>query len=196
MVVLIFGGALGARKLVLAGDHLQLPPTIISKEAAQRGLDRTLMKRLIDELGSKCTRMLTIQYRMNTEICSWVSDKLYESRLTAHETVARHVLADLPGIQPTETTLAPLVLIDTEGCDMRESVVDNDDSDESSKANEGEANIACRHVAELVDAGLPQEAIGVITPYNLQMELIKAKLQSRYPLVGRVVSDSPIIRGL
>lgn len=68
---------------------------------------------------------------------------------------------------------------------MRECVVssEDDDSDESSKANEGEANIACRHVGELIEAGLRQEEIGVITPYNLQVELIKAKLHSKYPLV-------------
>ena len=56
----------GAKKVIIAGDHLQLPPTIISKEAAQKGLDLTLMKRLIDSLGDQCTKMLTIQYRMNT----------------------------------------------------------------------------------------------------------------------------------
>jgi ATP-dependent RNA/DNA helicase IGHMBP2 len=78
----------GARKLILAGDHLQLPPTIVSNEAAALGLDLTLMKRLIDAPlvgGTRCTRMLTTQYRMNEVICEWVSERLYESRLKAHE---------------------------------------------------------------------------------------------------------------
>lgn len=110
---------------------------------------------------------------------------MYESRLGAHESVAHHVLADLSGVERTETTTVPLLLIDTEGCEMRESVTDsNDENDDSSKANEGEANIACRHVSELIEAGLAQEDIGVITPYNLQMELIKAKLHTKYPLVS------------
>lgn len=175
--------------MILAGDHLQLPPTIISKEAAGRGLDRTLMKRLIDELGAKCTRMLTVQYRMNTLICSWISAQLYESRLGSHASVAGHVLADLPNVQRTDTTSSPLVLIDTDGCEMRESVVaaaaadDKSSDEESSKANEGEANIACRHVCELIESGVSAESIGVITPYNLQVELIKAKLQARHPAV-------------
>jgi ATP-dependent RNA/DNA helicase IGHMBP2 len=130
--------------------------------------------------------MLTIQYRMNTLISAWISSRLYESKLEAHESVAKHLLADLPGVERNENTESALVLIDTDGCDMRESIVvseDKDDEDESSKANEGEANIACRHVNELIEAGLRQDQIGVITPYNLQMELIKAKLQNKYPLV-------------
>lgn len=124
---------------------------------------------------------------MNELICSWISAQLYESKLGAHDSVARHLLSDLPNIQKTETTTAPILLIDTDGCEMRESVAvsgQEDDDEESSKANEGEANLACRHVCELIEAGLAQEDIGVITPYSLQVELIKAKLQSKYPLVS------------
>ena len=138
------------------------------------------MKRLIDSLGAQCNRMLTIQYRMNTVICEWVSGQLYDSKLKAHESVTGHLLADLSGVEATTNTSSPLVFIDTDGCDLRESV---GEEDEESKANEGEANIACRHVEELIAAGLKQECIGVITPYNLQMELIKAKLNTKYSQV-------------
>lgn len=50
-------------RCVLAGDHLQLPPTIISKDAAKKGLEVTLMERLIKLLGDDVVRMLTTQYR-------------------------------------------------------------------------------------------------------------------------------------
>ncbi len=177
----------GAKKVIIAGDHLQLPPTIISKEAAQKGLDLTLMKRLIDSLGDQCTKMLTIQYRMNKLINNWVSEKLYESKLMAAESVAEHLLCDLIGIEHNENTSVALVLIDTDGCEMNEMVMKSDDkhggSDEESKANDGEANIVCKHVQDLIKSNLKQEEIAVITPYNLQMELIKAKLHSKYPNV-------------
>lgn len=138
----------GARKLIVAGDHLQLPPTIISKEAAEKGLDLTLMKRLIDNYGDECTRMLTTQYRMNTAIMSWVSDKLYESRLVAHSSVADHLLCQMPGVERDENTSVALVLIDTHGCDYTEMVAQSEDgssggADEESKANDGEANLVC-----------------------------------------------------
>ena len=105
----------GASKIIIAGDHLQLPPTIISKEASNKGLDLTLMKRLIDVLGDDVTRMLTIQYRMNQAINDWISEKLYDSRLEAHKSVAKHLLCDMDGIIRDENTTVPLVLIDTEG---------------------------------------------------------------------------------
>lgn len=50
-------------RCVLAGDHLQLPPTILSTEAAKQGLEVTLMERLIKLFGDGAVRMLTTQYR-------------------------------------------------------------------------------------------------------------------------------------
>lgn len=173
----------GGRKLVIAGDHLQLPPTIISKDAAEKGLDLTLMKRLIDTYGADSTKMLTIQYRMNEKIMDWISGKLYESKLTAHVSVAHHLLIDLPLIKTCDETKTPILLIDTEGCDMYEMVAEDSLNDEESKANEGEANLVCTHVTNLIQSGLKQEQIAVITPYNLQVELIRAKLHPKYPLV-------------
>ena len=94
---------------------MQLPPTIISADAAKKGLDVTLMKRLIDALGDLSTRMLTIQYRMNELIMNWISEKLYESRLEAHESVAKHLLCDLDHVEKDENTSTALVVIDTDG---------------------------------------------------------------------------------
>ena len=51
------------RRCILAGDHQQLPPTIISQEAAKKGLEVTLMERAIIEFGDSIVRMLTTQYR-------------------------------------------------------------------------------------------------------------------------------------
>ena len=110
---------------------------------------------------------------------------MYESRLLAHESVASHLLVDLKEVKRHENTTNALVLIDTDGCDMTEMVLSNDDSvgDEESKANEGEANIVCQHVTELIKQNVKPEEIAVITPYNLQMELIRAKLHTKYPQV-------------
>ncbi len=59
---------LQSKKAILAGDHLQLPPTILSTEAARKGLSLTLMERAIQLLGKGVVRMLNTQYRMNTGI--------------------------------------------------------------------------------------------------------------------------------
>ena len=170
--------ASSASKLLLAGDHLQLPPTILSTEAASRGLALTLMERLVSSrCGPEVTRMLTTQYRMNARIMQWASDALYSGRLVAGAAVRDHTLAELPGVRASPATSAVLLLVDTAGCDMTELTT----AENISKANEGEASIVFHHINELVELGVRVEDIAVVTPYNLQVELLRLNMRSRYP---------------
>jgi hypothetical protein len=66
-----------AAKTTLAGDHLQLPPTVMSEAAAKAGLSNTLFERLQGSLGPAASCMLTVQYRMNAAIMDWSSQELY-----------------------------------------------------------------------------------------------------------------------
>ena len=108
-------------KVLIAGDHQQLPPTVMSTEAASKGLMKSLMERIIgktviqysllfvmrfslDLYGDQVTRMLKVQYRMNSDIMDWASEALYEKQLSAHESVANHLLKDLPGVSSNEDT--------------------------------------------------------------------------------------------
>ncbi|CAF0979126.1 unnamed protein product [Didymodactylos carnosus] len=174
---------LRASKCVLAGDHLQLPPTILSEKAAKDGLDITLMKRLIDQFNDKITRMLTVQYRMNEKIMNWSSNEFYHGKLTAHSSVQHHLLSDLPNIVRHEDendniSKVPLLLIDTSGCDMNELQFE----DEISRANEGEASLVAHYVKILVEQyGVELTQLGIISPYNLQVDLLRKKLLTQYP---------------
>ncbi len=58
-----WGALLKGRRAILAGDHLQLPPTVLSKEAEKKGLGKTLFERLQTLWGEQASRMLTVQYR-------------------------------------------------------------------------------------------------------------------------------------
>ncbi|XP_004481719.2 DNA-binding protein SMUBP-2 [Dasypus novemcinctus] len=168
---------LQARKCILAGDHKQLPPTTVSHQAALAGLSRSLMERLAEQLGGGVVRMLTVQYRMHHAIMQWASEALYGGQLTAHPSVAGHLLRDLPGVAATEETGVPLLLVDTAGCGLFELEEDNDQS----KGNPGEVRLVNLHVQALVDAGVPAGDIAVITPYNLQVDLLRQSLAPRYP---------------
>ncbi|KAK0042710.1 DNA-binding protein SMUBP-2 [Biomphalaria pfeifferi] len=174
-------GLLRARRCVLAGDHKQLPPTILSKESAAAGLELTLMERLLktlsEEKGKDVVRMLTTQYRMHQDIMEWASQQLYQGRLVAHPSVASHLLSDLVGVSDDEETTSPLLIIDTAGCDLYEL----DLPEEVSKGNEGEADIVASHVDDLVKRGVKPADIAVIAPYNLQVDLIRLRLSSKYP---------------
>lgn len=166
-----------APKCILAGDHLQLPPTIVSEAAAKGGLAVTLMERALGLHGEGVKRMLNVQYRMHEAIMKWSSDRLYEGRLEAHASVASHLLRDLPGVDDNDDTATPLLLIDTAGCSMTEL----DTPDDESKGNEGEADLVAIHVERLILSGLDPSSIAVISPYNLQVELIRLRLSPRHP---------------
>ncbi|NXK44733.1 SMBP2 protein, partial [Chauna torquata] len=168
---------LKARKCILAGDHKQLPPTIISHKAAAKGLSLSLMERLIERYGEKIVKMLTVQYRMHQAIMHWASSEMYSGQLTAHPSVAQHLLKDLPGVTSTEETTIPLLLIDTASCGLFEMEVE----DEQSKGNPGEVQLAGLHIQALVEAGVKAQDIAVVAPYNLQVDLLREHLCHRYP---------------
>ncbi len=171
---------LRGRSAVLGGDHLQLPPIIRSREAEREGLDVTLFARLAEALGERVTRLLTVQYRMHEAIMRWPSQELYQGRIQAHESVRRHLLADLPHVSKAagESAAAlPLLFIDTAGCGLEE--VREEESE--SKANDGEVEIAAAHVEALLACGVRPAEIAVITPYNAQVERLRRRLSESYP---------------
>ncbi|WP_317174994.1 AAA domain-containing protein [Hymenobacter qilianensis] len=81
-----------ANRVVLAGDHCQLPPTVKSEQAARDGLRETLFEKCIQRQPD-VARMLEVQYRMHEQIMAFSSAQFYDNKLIAHSTV-RH--ADLP----------------------------------------------------------------------------------------------------
>src|SRR5204863_7205286 len=103
----ILGALRLAKRFILVGDEKQLPPLVLSKEAAENGLSDSLfsyLKRLDDdymnsgsEAESACIS-LRVQYRMNRWISNFSSRLFYEDKLEAAPTVARRVLAFLPPV--------------------------------------------------------------------------------------------------
>lgn len=133
---------LTAKKVVLAGDHLQLPPTIKStdhnskpkpdkdKGGGGSSLETTLFDRLLSLHGPSIKRMLTTQYRMHEKIMRFPSDEMYDSRLVAAPAVAGRLLTSLPyEVQETDDTVEPLVFYDTQGGDFPEAVSDDATAD-------------------------------------------------------------------
>ncbi|KAK1335647.1 hypothetical protein QTO34_003440 [Cnephaeus nilssonii] len=145
--------------------------------AARAGLSLSLMERLAQGHCAGAVRTLTVQYRMHRAIMQWASEALYRGQLTAHPSVAEHLLRDLPGVAATEETGLPLLLVDTAGCGLSELEGEEDQS----KGNPGEVRLVSSHVQALVDAGVAASDIAVITPYNLQVDLLRQSLAHRHP---------------
>ncbi len=162
---------LRAPKVVLAGDHHQLPPTVLSEEAAKQGLALSLFERLLREHGDGVKKMLRVQYRMHEDIMAFPSERMYAGQLTAHASVARHVLADR--LTPGATVDAPPVLfLDTAGKGFEDEVEPAGES----QRNPGEAGLIIARVKELLAAGLPPEELAVIAPYSAQVSLLRELL--------------------
>ncbi|KAF1351062.1 P-loop containing nucleoside triphosphate hydrolase protein [Delphinella strobiligena] len=192
--------ASGAGKVILAGDHLQLPPTIKSlnsktaKTAAKIikeddvKLETTLFDRMLNLHGEDIKRMLTIQYRMHEKINAFPSAALYESKLIAADAVKSRLLVDLPyDVEETDDTKEPLVFWDTQGGNFPEKTEDEEAAKTSrssllgeSKSNEHEVAIVKMHVQRLVDAGIKPEDIAVVTPYNGQLAILSQMLKERF----------------
>ena len=167
-----------SRRLLLAGDHCQLAPTVKSDAAARKGLDKTLFDRALKHWGSRVMRMLSVQYRMNEAIMNWSSNAMYDAKLVASDSARARQLSQLPSVKPCEDSEIVLLWIDTAGCYMGESQADEDDS----RFNDGEASVVVAYVRLLVDRlKLPASDIAVITPYTAQAHLLIKLLKSTYP---------------
>lgn len=157
---------LKAKKLVMAGDHQQLPPTIKSSEAA-KVLSQTLMEKSV-HLWPEAVVLLEEQYRMHETIMQFSSQEFYEGRLKAHPSVGHRLLfeGDLP-----------LVFIDTAGCGYEEK------TEGSGISNPEEADLLIRHLSRLL-ASIPVmevhalPSVAVISPYRHQVEELKEKVQN------------------
>ena len=156
---------LKAKKLVLAGDPFQLPPTIKSEQAAREGLNITLMEKNV-ELHPEAVVLLEEQYRMNKAIMGYSSAVFYKGKLKAHESVADHLLYDLDN---------PLIFIDTAGCGFEEKV------EGTSTYNPEEATFVFNHLRQLLpalEANHPASfpSIAIISPYKQQVDLLRSLL--------------------
>src|SRR5262249_38423406 len=133
---------LRCQRVVLAGDHCQLPPTVLSQEAAQQGFGVSLMERLIALYGDQVTRRLDVQYRMHESIMNFSSRQFYDGELQAHPSVRGHLLCDLPGLVASPLTNTPVQFIDTAGAGYDEQ----EEPDGESRRNPQEADLVCRKV--------------------------------------------------
>ena len=161
-------------RLILAGDHCQLPPTVLSDEAAKSGMRDSMMQRVIEREGDSVFRRLTVQYRMHEAIMNFSSREFYEGSLVADASVRGHRLCDLPGVTELPLTSDPLEWIDTAGAEFEEQI----EADGESKLNPKEANLIVRFVRELMDAGVAAEQIAVIAPYAAQVRLLRSRIET------------------
>jgi predicted DNA helicase len=156
---------LKAKKVVFAGDHCQLPPTIKSQEAARQGLSTTLFEKLIHRLP-EAAHLLQVQYRMPEVIMEFSNEHFYHGRLQAAANTKEHPFSGEEDV---------FEWIDTSGSGFVEQV----EVDTLSTFNPEEAQLACRYLNEVIlRIGLSRckemgTTIGLIAPYSAQVRQLR-----------------------
>jgi superfamily I DNA and/or RNA helicase len=159
---------LKCKRLILCGDHFQLPPVVKSIEAKKGGLDQTLLDRCIK--FKDAVSLLTRQYRMNTAIMGFSNNFFYNNELIADESVSAQVLLN----DENSMLSRSIEFIDTAGCNFDE--IQNPET--LSYFNPKEGDILFKHLQQLlIEYGqqelLPPISIGIISPYKEQREWLK-----------------------
>lgn len=142
---------LKAQRIIMAGDHLQLPPTV---KSPQSKLTTTLLEKCV-ALHPQAVTLLNEQYRMNTQIMGFSSLKFYDRKLIAYPLVANRLL--MPGDKP-------FTFIDTAGAGYEEQ------AEGTSTTNPEEAAFIVRHIKSMNYANV---SVAVIAPYKEQVNVLK-----------------------
>ena len=162
---------LRADRVVMSGDHQQLPPTVKSLAATRGGLSETLMQKVVT-LWPQAVSLLTVQYRMNEDIMSFSSHWFYGGKLQAADEAAHRL------VSPIDT---PLMWLDTSALDYTEHQNRN-----KSLSNSQEARLVIHTLRDYIDAISPQRIeneridFGIITPYRGQARLIRRLLKMQH----------------
>ncbi len=159
-----------ADRVILAGDHQQLPPTIKCYEAAKGGLSRTLMEKLVAE-KPETVSLLKVQYRMNEAIMRFSSDWFYQGKLEAAPEVRDR------GILDWDT---PVTWIDTSEMNFKETFV----GESFGRINREEADLLLQqldaYIRRIGGERILNERIdfGIISPYKAQVQYLRGKIKA------------------
>ena len=154
-----------AGRVVLAGDHCQLPPTIKCYEALKGGLGLTLMERIVAS-NPQVVTLLQVQYRMNEQIMQFSSEWFYGGKVQSAPEVRDR------GILDWDT---PMVWIDTADLDGREEFV----GESYGRINRAEAALTLQTLEEYFEKVGRQRVlderldVGIISPYRAQVQHLR-----------------------
>lgn len=167
-----------AKKFILAGDHKQLPPVILSKKA--KDLENTLFEKLILNYPKK-SGLLNVQYRMNEKLMFFPNKEFYGGKLKAAESsknIGLNEIIDMSHIKERffkeiVSNEKPLITLDTS---KLKNNYEEKQKESKSFINKLEVKIMKDVVKFFLDSGIENKDIGVITPYLDQVNLLKENI--------------------
>ncbi len=166
-------------RVILAGDHCQLPPTVKSFAALKAGLGKTLMERIVDNKPEVVT-LLKMQYRMNEEIMRFSSDWFYGNQVESAPEVKFRSILDLD-IPMTWVDTSQFQLPENEESLFKEQFV----GESFGRINKAEAELTLMaletYFGKIGKQRILDERIdvGVISPYRAQVQYLRRLLKKK-----------------
>ena len=166
-------------RVILAGDHCQLPPTVKSFAALKAGLGKTLMERIVDNKPEVVT-LLKMQYRMNEEIMRFSSDWFYGNQVESAPEVKFRSILDLD-IPMTWVDTSQFQLPENEESLFKEQFV----GESFGRINKAEAELTLmaleNYFGKIGKQRILDERIdvGVISPYRAQVQYLRRLLKKK-----------------
>ena len=160
-----------ATRVIFAGDHCQLPPTVKSIAALKGGLGKTLMERIVENKPEVVT-LLQVQYRMNEQIMRFSSEYFYEGKLKCAPEIRHRGILDYDH---------PMVWIDTADMDFKEEFV----GESFGRINKDEAALTIatleNYFKKIGRERILEERIdvGVISPYRAQVQYLRRQVTKK-----------------
>ena len=168
-----------ANRVILAGDHCQLPPTVKSIAALRAGLGKTLMERIAENKPEVVT-LLKIQYRMNEEIMRFSSDWFYGGQVESAPQIKYRSILDFDH---------PISWIDTSN-EENQITIEGEDAPEDSASNSSPASAANLNSDLNFKEQFVGESFGRINKAEAELTLLT--LAEYFTKIGkqRVLGDS------
>jgi superfamily I DNA and/or RNA helicase len=160
-----------ATRVVLAGDHCQLPPTVKSIAALKGGLDKTLMERIVENKPEVVT-LLKVQYRMNEQIMRFSSEWFYQGEVESASEIKYRGILDLD---------TPMTWVDTSEMDFKEEFV----GESFGRINKNEAALTLQTLSDYFQKIGKQRIldervdVGIISPYRAQVQYMRKLIRMK-----------------
>lgn len=159
-----------ASRVIFAGDHQQLPPTIKCFDAMKQGLSKTLMERIVEN-QPEAVSLLQVQYRMNDTIMKFSSDWFYHGKVQSDASVQHRGILDYDN---------PMLWISTsEDLEAKEEFI----GENHGRINKPEAELTVSTLKEYIEKiGIKRYAderldVGIISPYRVQTQYIRSLIK-------------------
>ena len=151
-------GMIKAKKVILAGDHKQLPP-IISSEEVRKEMRQSAFQKLMTK--DNCT-MLDVSFRMCEPICNYVSELFYDGK-----------------VKPMKTGCGNMIICNDPLYDFRSPIIIHNVDDDGEQTSDKEAEFIAATIAGFINKGLHANEVAVLSPFRAQAANVRRHIRKQ-----------------